>query len=498
MKTSVCRMTITIGVVSILVGGSVPCLGAPSEWVQWSGNGHWYKPVPGFTGLTWDMANELAQAQGAHLVTITSADENAFVFGLVVNDPQYWRLNVNYSGPALGGLQDQGAAEPAGGWHWVTGEPWTYSNWYPGQPDNWTYYPWPMFGEDRLHFFGPYGRWNDLPHDDLNLGGYIMEKEEPENLAPTAEAGANVVINSADQSLTTIQGAADDSDGDPLQYRWLEGDAALTAWAPVVNGAAPLNLGSIPALPLGDHVLTLEASDGTATGCDTMTLTLLNTPPVAVLNPASLAIEIGSAFTIKATAADFDGDLLTYQWVKGSEVLGSGVVTAPNDGSPIAIADLVVSANDPPFDLGAHSINLVLHDPVNGPITATATVTVKDSTLPTLRPVSSESILWPPDHALRPVTIQANASDNGGSVTLAATVCSNEPQEDGGDGSTDQDWTTPVIDNLTGTIDVSLRAERSGSGGGRVYTITITATDQSGNASVATVEVRVPHDRKNR
>jgi hypothetical protein len=41
---------------------------------------------------------------------------------------------------------------------------------------------------------------------------------------------------------------------------------------------------------------------------------------------------------------------------------------------------------------------------------------------------------------------------------------------------------------------VKLRAERSGSGDGRVYTITIKATDASGNTSIASVEVRVTHN----
>ena len=272
----------------------------------------------------------------------------------------------------------------------------------------------------------------------------------------------------------------------------------LAAWAAVVGGATPLNLGALPAFSLGDHVLALEVSDGTATGSDTMTLTVLNTPPVAVLNPASLTIEIAAAFTIKATAADFDGDVLVYQWVKGSEVLASGSIDAPDDGSPISVPDLAIGAGDPQFGLGTHTVDLVVDDPANGPVTVTATVVVQDSTLPSLSPVSSESILWPPDHTLRPITITAHAADNSGTVALTATVQSNEPQEDGGDGSTDQDWTTPVINDLTGTIDLSLRAERSGGGGGRIYTITITATDQSGNVSVAVVEVRVPHDRKNK
>jgi hypothetical protein len=108
------------GIIILLTGFMLTtpmlCFSAPSEWVQWDvssgGNGHWYKPVPGFPGLTWTFANELAQAEGGYLATITSAEENAFVFSLVANDPQYWNFCCNYSGAALGGLQQEGAPEP--------------------------------------------------------------------------------------------------------------------------------------------------------------------------------------------------------------------------------------------------------------------------------------------------------------------------------------------------------------------------------------------------
>jgi hypothetical protein len=67
-----------------------------------------------------------------------------------------------------------------------------------------------------------------------------------------------------------------------------------------------------------------------------------------------------------------------------------------------------------------------------------------------------------------------------------------------GDGDTASDWTTPVIDQVTGIIYLQLRAERSGSGNGRVYTITIIATDASGNSSQANVQIIVPHDKRNK
>ena len=41
----------------------------------------------------------------------------------------------------------------------------------------------------------------------------------------------------------------------------------------------------------------------------------------------------------------------------------------------------------------------------------------------------------------------------------------------------------------------SVRAERSGGGSGRVYTVKYQVTDPSGNPTEASAEVRVPHDR---
>lgn len=50
--------------------------------------------------------------------------------------------------------------------------------------------------------------------------------------------------------------------------------------------------------------------------------------------------------------------------------------------------------------------------------------------------------------------------------------------------------------NVTGPHGVLLRAERSGtSSSGRVYTITITATDSAGNLTTEDVHVIVPHNQ---
>ncbi len=103
--------------------------------------------------------------------------------------------------------------------------------------------------------------------------------------------------------------------------------------------------------------------------------------------------------------------------------------------------------------------------------------------------IVGKAILWPPNKAMVPITIQANANDNsGGQVNLVATVNSNEPVKK------DADWTEPKI-NPDGTIILNLCADRLGKGNGRTYTVIITATDSSNNQSSAKLVVKVPHDQ---
>jgi len=101
---------------------------------------------------------------------------------------------------------------------------------------------------------------------------------------------------------------------------------------------------------------------------------------------------------------------------------------------------------------------------------------------------ATPSVLWPPNHKMRDVTVNYGTTNNCGSAQCVLTVTSNEPVNGGGDGNTAPDW--EIVDEHH----VRLRAERSGSGSGRIYTITITCTDSAGNSSTQTVTVTVPHN----
>lgn len=142
------------------------------------------------------------------------------------------------------------------------------------------------------------------------------------------------------------------------------------------------------------------------------------------------------------------------------------------------------------FPVGTTTVNV---SAINGGGFATCsfTVTINDTEAPVISNVSvNPAMLWPPNHKMKDVTVKYSSTDNcPGPITCALSVTSNEPVNGQGDGNTAPDWI--VVNNRL----VKLRAERSGTGNGRIYTITIRCTDQYGNAGTATTTVLVPHDQ---
>ncbi|MBE9008944.1 hypothetical protein IQ250_01785 [Pseudanabaenaceae cyanobacterium LEGE 13415] len=118
---------------------------------------------------------------------------------------------------------------------------------------------------------------------------------------------------------------------------------------------------------------------------------------------------------------------------------------------------------------------------------------LNDDADPLLSVTASPAQLWPPNHRLVPIQVIIQTSDDSGipPTVRILSVTANEPINGRGDGNTDYDY------EITADGRVFLRAERSGNGNERIYTLTYQATDNAGNVTLATTTVRVPKSQGN-
>lgn len=142
----------------------------PADAVEY--NGHFYKVYD--YSISWKDANTACVEMGGYLATLTSADEEKFVYDLLKNGTKnyYW----------LGGSDEK----QEGVWEWITGEDWNYTHWFSGQPDNHSDHT----GEPENYLVIARANmgWNDLPNtgdtygsSELKNSGYICEWEAKDN-----------------------------------------------------------------------------------------------------------------------------------------------------------------------------------------------------------------------------------------------------------------------------------------------------------------------------
>lgn len=154
--------------------------------------GHYYEAIAG--KYDWDVAKSLAEGLSyngvkGHLAAINSQSENDWIWTNIwqsqASQVSTWRPTSYW----LGGFQDPQGSEPAGGWQWVTGEPWSYTNWNSGEPNDSN----GNIEEDAINFAwaSGAGAWNDISMDSDNsryggtthYKGYIVEYPVPEPMS---------------------------------------------------------------------------------------------------------------------------------------------------------------------------------------------------------------------------------------------------------------------------------------------------------------------------
>uniref|UniRef100_A0A8C8TPP5 Asialoglycoprotein receptor 1 n=1 Tax=Peromyscus maniculatus bairdii TaxID=230844 RepID=A0A8C8TPP5_PERMB len=112
----------------------------PINWVEFEGSCYWFSS----SSRSWIEADKYCQLENAHLVVVTSWDEQGFV--------------QRHMGPTNTWI---GLTDHNGPWRWVDGTNYeaSFKNWKPEQPDNWFGHGLGG-GEDCAHITVD-GPWND-------------------------------------------------------------------------------------------------------------------------------------------------------------------------------------------------------------------------------------------------------------------------------------------------------------------------------------------------
>ncbi|NDV24661.1 lectin-like protein [Desulfovibrio sp. JC022] len=142
-------------------------------------------------GINWNDARLAAEADGGHLVTITSVAENNFLKNTVFQgqDKAYW----------LGAYQtdDANRQNPTSNWHWVTGEDWNFTDWYTSEPNNQRIDEMHLSADQRFNY-----QWNDEGSAISSMiNGYVVEKPT----APTPIPGAIWLLGASLAALFGIK-----------------------------------------------------------------------------------------------------------------------------------------------------------------------------------------------------------------------------------------------------------------------------------------------------
>ena len=151
--------------------------GIPADAAEFNGHHYYVYNLDEIT--TWKEAKEYCESKGGYLATITSREENDFVYS-------YLKNNFDYES-AYFGFTDQ---EEEGVWVWDNGESGTFTNWHAGEPND------ENPNEDYAMYYYKYpdGTWNDGDFGDQTVNSgrvFICEWGKYRTTSSTAAKTVN-------------------------------------------------------------------------------------------------------------------------------------------------------------------------------------------------------------------------------------------------------------------------------------------------------------------
>jgi len=226
-----------------------------------------------------------------------------------------------------------------------------------------------------------------------------------------------------------------------------------------------------------------NVANGTVSVVDLQTNTVVGTIPVGS-TPTEIALT-----TVSSPPVAVCRDVTVPAGPDGTAAASvDGGSNDPN-GGPVTLSQ----APPGPYAFGSTQVTLTVANNRGDTAECTGTVTVVDTTPPTLLATADPPELWPPDGKLRPVTISGLASDSGSGI--AVTTGSFKVTDEYGLVQPQGTFTLSASGAYSFTV--ALEASRTGTDmDGRRYAVAVTVHDLAGNSTTMTVGVVVPHDQR--
>ena len=188
------------------------------------------------------------------------------------------------------------------------------------------------------------------------------------NVAPIVDAGSDQTA--LEGQTVMLNGTATDADGDSLTYLWSHNSSLAIQLA---NSTSPSTTFAAPAVDADTEIIfTLTVDDGIGISSDQVTITIDHNDLPTVKAGPDQTVQEGQTVTLNGTAADNDGDHLTYRWshdstlsiVFANDASLSTTFAAPavdadteiiftltvNDGLTDSTDTVLVTVNDVPDD----------------------------------------------------------------------------------------------------------------------------------------------------